>query len=133
MIIKATSDKEKAKSSIALALDREDSLKYLNEERFPTTVAETHYEIIKELIISIMLIDGFKATGENAHKETIEYLKNYKEITSEEIMIMDDLRIKRNKSSYEGKRIDADYLRNNKHKLITTIEKLKNIANRRIK
>lgn len=45
---------------------------------------------------------------------------------------MNDLRIKRNKSSYEGKEIDASYLENKKDKLLDIINKLEIILNKKV-
>lgn len=132
MIIKVTPDKERVKSMITLIENRIDFVKTINESSFSTIAAEHYYEIIKELTASILLLDGIKAIGETAHKELIESLAKYKEIEEHEIKTIDDLRIKRNKSCYEGKKIDASYLENKKAKLITIIEKLKSMLNKKI-
>ena len=126
MIIKVAPDKEKAKSMSELIKDREKFVFSANiSEISPTIIAENYYEIIKELASILALLDGFKATGESAHKELIRYMANYKEFSEEEIILADDLRIKRNKSCYEGKRIDESYLPNKKEKLLLIIDKLK--------
>ncbi len=128
MIIKVAPDKEKAKSMLELIKDREKFvLSSSTSEISSTIIAENYYEIIKELVSIIALLDGFKATGENAHKELIGYRSNYKEFSEEEIILANDLRIKRNKSCYEGKRIDASYLPNRKEKLLLIISKLKRL------
>jgi len=132
MIIRITPDKEKARSMINMIKDREIFLSSVDIGKFSTIAAENYYEIIKELASVTLLLDGYKATGENAHKDLIDYLNNYKEITEEEIIIMDDPRIKRNKSSYEGKKIESIYLQNKKDKLILIINKLKKLVNNRL-
>lgn len=126
MIIKTTPDKEKVKSILKLTKEREIFVRTINHEKFSTNAAENYYEIIKELSSALILLEGFKAIGENAHKDTIDSLKQYGVFTQSEIYFINDLRIKRNNSSYEGKKIDPSYLVNNKHKLIEIIEKLKN-------
>lgn len=128
MIIKITPDKEKANSMLKLIEDREKFvLSSSINEISSTIIAENYYEIIKELATIIALLDGFKATGENAHKDLIEYIANYKELLGNEVFLMNDLRIKRNQSNYEGKRIEKNYLENKKAKLLIIIEKLKSI------
>lgn len=127
MIIKITPDKEKAKSMLRLIENREEFISSIDIEKFSTIATENYYEIIKELATTLLLLDGFKTTGENAHKELIDYLSNYKELSEYEISLMNDLRIKRNKSSYEGKQIDKDYLQNKKDKLLNIIDKLKKL------
>lgn len=132
MIIKITPDKEKAKSIIKLLEQREEFIISINMHKFPTIVAENYYEIIKELITAILLINGIKAVGENAHKELIEKFSKYKELNPQEIEIIDDLRIKRNKSLYEGKQIELVYLENKKEKLVRIINTLKNLLNKNL-
>ena len=89
--------------------------------------AKDYYYIIRELATSILFIDCVKSVGENAHKETLDYLKNYKEITSLEISTIQDLRIRRNKNAYEGKLIEGPYLKNNIGHFNNIITKLKEI------
>jgi len=125
MIIKVTPDKEKVKSILQLIKEREVFTSTINHNKFPTSASENYYEIIKELAGALVLLDGFKATGDNAHKDLIDYLINYKEFSTAEILFMNDLRIKRNNSSYDGKKVDPNYLLNNKRKILDLIEKLK--------
>lgn len=131
MIIKTSPDKEKAKSMLNLIKSRESFIISVESEQFSTIIAENYYEIIKELASALLLLDGLKSTGENAHKDLIDYLSNYR-FNGEEIYLMNDLRIKRNKSSYEGKQIEADYIKNKKDKLFKIIKKLKDLISQKI-
>ena len=132
MIIKISPDKEKAKSILKMTEEREKFLSAIDAGRFATIAAENYYEIIKELATAVFLIEGFKAVGEYAHKELINNLSNYKEFESWEIEVMNDLRIKRNKSSYEGKQIEPVYLENKKEALAKIIKKLKSLLNKKL-
>lgn len=132
MIIKVTPDKEKVESMLKLIRNREEFVSSIDIEKFSTIATENYYEIIKELATAVLLLDGFKTTGENAHKELIDYLSNYNELSEYEISSINDLRIKRNKSSYEGKSIDKEYLRNRKDKLLIIIDKLKKLIKSRL-
>ena len=132
MIIKISPDKEKAKSILKMTEEREKFLSAIDAGRFATIAAENYYEIIKELATAVFLIEGFKAVGEYAHKELINNLSNYKEFESWEIEVMNDLRIKRNKSSYEGKQIEPVYLENKKEALAKIIIKLKSLLNKKL-
>src|SRR3989344_9404294 len=125
MIIKATPDKEKVKSILQLIDEREEFVSSIDHEKFSTNASENYYEIIKELANALLLIDGLKTTGESAHKDLIDYLANYKEFTESDILFMNDLRIKRNNSAYDGKKIDPSYLANNKNRILELIKKLK--------
>jgi len=132
MIIKVTPDKEKVKSILNLIEGREKFVSTIQTSEFSTIVAENYYEIIKELIISLLLLDGLKTTGDGAHKEMIEQLSKHNIFSDNEIALLDDLRVKRNKSSYEGKPIDKIYLENKKADLNIVIDKLKNLIDKKL-
>ena len=125
MIIKVTPDKEKVKSILQLIKEREEFVSSINHNKFSTNASENYYEIIKELANALLLLDGLKTTGEYAHKDLIDYLTNYEEFTESDILFMNDLRIKRNNSAYDGKKIDPSYLANNKNRILELIKKLK--------
>ena len=133
MIIKITPNKEKVKSMLKLIENREKFISSINIDEFSTIASENYYEIIKELSIALLSLHGIKTAGENAHKEIIECLKNYEDFPEEEIALLDDLRMKRNKSSYEGKQIDKSYIEEKKDKLMKIIEKLKKLIEEGIK
>lgn len=132
MIIKTTPDSEKVKSILRLIEDREKFVLSVDIEQFATIATENYYEIIKELATCLLLLDGLKTTGEGSHKELISYLSNYKGFSEYEISLMDDLRIKRNKSSYEGKKVDKSYLENKKDKIKNIIKLMKTIINKKL-
>ena len=132
MKIKISPDKEKAESILKICSNREATLKDLKKMDFPTIIAENYYEIIKELITAIFLVDGIKTIGEYAHKEMIQNLNNYNLFSHEEIKIIDDLRIRRNKSSYEGKPFEKIYLENNEKNLLEIITKLKGLVKKKL-
>jgi len=132
MIIKATPDKEKVKSILQLIKEREEFVSSIDHEKFSTNASENYYEIIKELASALLLLDGLKTTGEYAHKDLIDYLTNYKEFTQADILFMNDLRIKRNNSAYDGKKIEPSYLINNKPRILELIERLKNIIKNKL-
>ena len=126
MIKKVFKDREKVKSMLKLVEEREKFLKL--DIEFTTIKVESYYEVIKELSIALLLLNELKAVGENAHKETIDYLKNFKEFSNSDISVLQDLRGKRNKSMYEGKQIDPSYLKNKEDEIKKIIDKLKGIV-----
>lgn len=132
MMINISPDFEKAKSIKLMIEDRETFLREINLERFSTIAAENYYEIIKELATAIILTDGLKSIGENAHKDLIDYLINYNILHEEEIFLIHDLRIKRNLSSYEGKQINKDFLTLKKKRFTNIINKLKEFLDKRL-
>ncbi len=132
MIIKTTSDKEKVISILNLSKEREDFVCSIDYEKFSTNAVESYYEIIKEIASALILLDGLKAIGEYAHKDLINYLINYKEFSEKEIIFINDLRIKRNNSSYDGKKIEPIYLKNNKKNILEIIKRLKGAIKKRL-
>lgn len=132
MIIKVTPDEEKVKSILQLIKEREEFTSSIDHEKFSTNASENYYEIIKELANALLLLDGLKTTGEYSHKDLIDYLVNYKEFTESDILFMNDLRIKRNNSAYDGKKIDPSYLVNNKKRISGLIEKLKKTIKKKL-
>jgi len=132
MILTAKPDIQKVKSILDLITEREDFVSTIDVEKFSTNAVENYYEIIKELASALLLLYGLKATGENAHRDLIDYLIHY-DFSTGEIVFMNDLRIKRNNSFYEGKKVDPTYLRNNKDKILRLIEKLKGDIKKKLK
>lgn len=124
MIIKIKPDLEKVNSMLHLIKCREESAHILDFKKFSTIVAEMYYEIIKELSSALILLDGFKSVGRNAHKDLVDFLSNYPILDIERALI-DDLRIKRHGSFYEGKSINESYLEDKREKLLGIIKKLK--------
>ena len=132
MLHKVFPDKERAKSIITMAFDRE---KFLISAKidYQNIIIENYYEIIKELASALLLLNGLKAIGENAHKEIIDSLRKYADFNDYQISILQDLRIKRNKSLYEGEQVDLEYLKGKKEILNLVIDKLKNLLADKLK
>ncbi len=127
MLQKVFPDKEKVKSIIKMISEREKFVSVIGKKEFSTIIAENYYEIIKELSTALLLLNRIKIIGENAHKEIIDSLAEYAKFTPYEISLLQDLRIKRNQSQYEGKQIDVSYLENKKEILQKIMNKLKKI------
>ena len=133
MIIKIIPDISKVKSIMKMVKDREEFLKKINIKEFSGIFTENFYELIKELATAVLLVNGFKSIGENAHKDLINSLSKYKEFSEEDLSLMNDLRIRRNQRLYEGKDINLDYLLNRKEKFNKIIKKLKEILKEGLK
>lgn len=131
MLNKISPDKERAKSLVKMAKLTEnylaEVLKKVDIGSNQTIFAKDYYDIIRELATAILFLDGFKTIGENAHKETIDYLKKFSEITAQEIFLIQDLRIRRNLCAYEGKLIEGPYFEHNLSKFDIIITKLNKI------
>lgn len=132
MLHKVFPDKEKAKSIFKMALDRE---KFLSSSKinYPNIVVENYYEIIKEISSALLLLRGIKFIGEDSHKQIIDSLSKIANFSSYDISVLQDLRIKRNYSLYEGKQVHISYLENYKDFLDSTIDKLKKVLKDKLK
>ncbi len=119
LVIKKSIDKETANSLKKLAEIR------LNDvEKLSTTTlkVESYYEIIKELITAFMALNGYKSYS---HECLISFLFSFsKDFESQEINLIDQLRVIRNDIGYRGAFVDDDYLKRNKEKILKIINKL---------
>jgi len=119
-LIKISKDKEKAKSI----------LKMQNREKMAALIISDYYEIIKELITAILLLDGYKTLS---HKDLIDYIKErHREFNQNEIYILDDLRILRNRIAYEGFFVEYSHLNRNENSFKEVIQKLKSVIENKL-
>src|SRR3990167_9193803 len=129
-LIKITPDKEKARNILQMSLLIEERIALEDRKRMMTLIIADYYEIAKELITALLLIDGYKTLS---HKDLIDYLKErYTEFRSYEISFLDDLRVLRNRISYEGFFVDSSYLERNKKVLEGLLLKLKNLVEKKL-
>lgn len=119
-IFKISKNELRAKTIRDLAIERFEDIK---EETKTYKIIEQYYEIIKELVTSIMYADGFKTLS---HKLLFEYLERiYKEFfDKEEFILVDQLRKLRNDIMYYGKKIDSIYLKHKEAQIKRIIHKL---------
>ncbi|MCK4589581.1 MAG: hypothetical protein KAT77_04000 [Nanoarchaeota archaeon] len=122
---------EMARSLLQFIELRLNSIKRFDSEKETSLIVESYYEVIKELITGLMVIDGYKTTS---HEALIIYLKKfYNEFDEYEINLTDELRKLRNKVSYEGYLIDESYLKRNQLEIKGIIKKLKDTINKKLK
>ena len=113
-LIRIIPDKEKAKSILKMTDTTLKMIKEINIDKFSSNITKEYYEIIRELMTIILLLDGYKTYGEGSHKKLIEYLElNYREFDKSEIYFIDDLRNIRNKIAYDGFFVEINYILNN--------------------
>lgn len=128
-LMRVIPDKEKAKSVLRMAEVTSQLISTINAEKFPSNITKEYYEVIRELMTTILLIDGYKTTGEGAHKALIEYLsEKYKQFTEHELSLIEELRIARNRIAYDGFFVTYDYVERHRKTIEAVISKLKGIA-----
>jgi hypothetical protein len=132
-IIKTIPDREKAKSILKMVETTLEMISAIDSRKYPSNVLKEYYEVIRELITVILLLDGYKTQGEGAHKKLIEYLeKNYPEFKRHEISLIDDLRLTRNRIAYNGFFVTDEYLERKMKEILAIIEKLRVIIYKKL-
>jgi hypothetical protein len=132
-LIKVTSNKERAKSILEMVNLIEERIKSQIKwkEKMCSLIISDYYEIIKELITAILLVDGYKTLS---HKDLIDYIKEKcKEFSQYEISVLDNLRILRNRITYEGFSVEYSYLERNEELFKSVIQKLKENVRKRVR
>lgn len=133
-LVKVTPDEERAKSIVKMVNTTLELVKTVDTVRFSSNVVKDYYDVIRELLSVILLLDGLKTQGEGAHKKLIEYVgRAYSLFSEHELSLIDDLRIARNKIAYDGFFVPHDYLPRNKKAIETIIDKLKRFVDERLK
>jgi len=129
-IFKITKDRERAEDLFIMAKERLDIIKILPKDK-TYKIIEEYYEIIVELITSVMYLDGYKTLS---HVELINYFKkNYSELDDSEIQLSDSLRKFRHGIVYYGKKISSEFLENNEKNIQKIISKLIKFTEKKLK
>lgn len=130
-LIRITADKEKARNILKMVSLIEERMMKQDRKKMAALIISDYYEIIKEIITAILLIEGYKTLSQ---KDLIEYIKlNHKKCTMHEISILDNLRVMRNRVAYEGFFIEPSYLDRNEASFRIIIGKLKNLTEKKLK
>lgn len=127
MIINIQPDSQKAKSleqSAEITLER---LNKTDKEKYPADTLKDYYDIIHKLMEAITLKEGIKTKGDGAHQELIDYVANEHKLGEKTRIFLQQIRDYRNRISYEGFNVTADYIKTNNEELMRIINALKNI------
>jgi len=121
-------DKDKAKSLIKMAEITLERLKGIDNYKYPTNTLIDYYDSIHKIMESLAFIEGIKIKGEGAHQELIDHIcKKY--TLSESIRVfLQEIREFRNRISYEGFMINADYINTNSKRIEGIIRTLRNLV-----
>ena len=106
-IIKTVPDREKAKSILKMVETTLEMIDTIDSTKFTSHVVKEYYEAIRELITVILLLDGYKT-------------------------LIDDLRIIRNKISYNGFFVTDDYLERKRKDILMLIDNLRVIIYKKL-
>lgn len=124
-------DFNKAKELLALA---EHKCAFWREvekkaELYPSLFIEGHYEIIKELVIAILSLDGWKADN---HDCLFQYILEKKQDLEIDFSYLSELRKLRNKIDYLGIKVSYETWKQNKLKLQVIIKTLSDHVKKQI-
>ena len=124
MIIQIQPDTQKAKSLVTMAKITLERLKNTNMEKYPTNTLTDYYDVIHKLLEAITIKGGIKIKGEGAHKELIEYVSKQLQFEEHIRQFLQQMRDYRNRISYEGFMIQANYVTHHKDKINDIIQTL---------
>lgn len=65
-LLRVTPDREKAKSMTKMVEITLEMIKTIDAERFSSNIVKEYYDVIRELMTAILLLDGYKTQGEGA-------------------------------------------------------------------
>lgn len=129
-IIKITPDKQRAKNILNMIALLEKRILLQDKKTMSSLILADYYEVIKELITGVLFVDGYKTLS---HKDLFEYLSTkYKDFSSSELSLLDDLRTLRNRISYEGFNAPSSYLERNEESFKDVIKKLKILLEKKV-
>ena len=124
-LLKVTPNKKKSESMLKMAEITLEMTNTLDISKYSSNIAKDYYDIIRELMGAILLLEGYKTIGEGAHKVIIEYFFKINTLTKDEYIFLDNLRDIRNRITYDGFFIEDSYIHRNKNKIEQIILKLK--------
>lgn len=125
MITKVQPDMQKAEALRKTAKMTLERLKTTDQEKYPTNTLNDYYDIIHKLMEALTLEEGIKFRGEGAHQELIDYVCENNKLGGQNRQFLQQMREYRNRISYEGFSVNADYIRQNKTKILEIISRLR--------
>ena len=99
----------------------------IDGRRFPAHVLKEYYDAAREIMTAILILDGYKVSGEGAHQQLIEHLRRNQAISREHAELLKSMRIIRNRALYEGESVPAEYLARKRHDIERCIANLRTI------
>ena len=108
----------------------ESIIKRKNDE-FPQLLIESYYEVIKELISSLLVIHGYKSYS---HECLVSFMEEYYPSVFNEFQVkfLDSLRKLRSDIQYRGRDVADDYLDRNNETIEKIIKILLNLAKKEL-
>lgn len=108
--MRVTPDKQKA---ISLQKSSEITLKRIRDtdiNKYSSNVLKDYYDVIHGLFEALSSLHGVKFSGEGAHEQLINYVCSQCKFEEKNRVFLQELRTYRNRISYEGFFVEADYV-----------------------
>ena len=123
-LIKITPNAERIKSIVTMTVLIEQRIALQDRKTMTALIVADYYEIVKELLTAILLLDGYKTVS---HKDLFEYfyITYPASFNAHEKTALDELRVLRNRIAYEGFMVSSSYLERNELLFKKIIFKLK--------
>ena len=123
-LIKITPNAERVKSIVTMTGLIEQRIALQDRKTMTALIVADYYEIVKELLTAILLLDGYKTVS---HKDLFEYfyITYPASFNAHEKTALDELRVLRNRIAYEGFMVSSSYLERNELLFKKIIFKLK--------
>jgi copper homeostasis protein CutC len=114
MKIEIDADRQKAEALRKMAKITIERLDQTSKEKYPSNTLIDYYDAIHKLMEAISIMEGIKIKGEGAHMQLIDYIAEKQHITAQDRLFLQEMREYRNRISYEGFMINANYIELNK-------------------
>ena len=129
-IFKISKDIARARDLIDMANESLEKMIKIIPKDMPHKVLQEYYEIVVQLITSIMYSEGYKTLN---HISLINFLSKRHDFNHNEIQILDKMRKFRHGTVYYGQRSGGVFYLNHEDEIKKIIKKLKELAEKMIK
>jgi len=124
---KISVDRSRANSLRSMATTSLERLNSFDKEKYPLNTLDDYYDILHQLMEAISVLKGVKFSNDSANKELIDWVCDTFEFGEQNKVFLQMIRNYRNKISYEGFFIKANFIRQNDEKILGIIFKFENI------
>lgn len=122
---KISINRNKAKALFKMSQITLERLSGLDKLKYPSNTLDDYYDILHQLMESISFLKGVKFSGDSAHKNLIIWTAKELKLSFIQKDLLQQIRLYRNKISYEGFSIKSGYIEQNENEILEIISILK--------
>lgn len=127
-----TADKSRARSLLKMSKKVLRRIESTDSEKFSSQVLRDYYSVTHQLMEAISSLKGIKIEGRGAHRKLVDWSSDECGLPEKDRCFLQQLRRNRNRISYEGFFIKAEYLKRNQRKMDEVIDKLRDELEKRL-